>query len=400
MSKNNKHARLEVVDALRGFALMALFLIHMVEYFELYWYQPEPGLVHDVMFFLFAGKAYAIFALLFGVSFFIQMENQAQKGIDFRARFAWRLTLLFIMGYLHGLLYSGDILQVLAVCGLLLLLVYQQSNKIILILALVFLLQIPLIAQLILALIDSSMVNSQPWHWSLMSENFQVYANGSFKQLLATNSVNGQFAKWVFFIEAGRIYTVLGLFLIGLFIARKHYFSKITQLKRQMFIGLVITILSALLWYFCSSFNQVFGQLFELTGISLWMFNTIVGSYLNLSLTLAGVLLFCLLYQLPDFARSLNLLAPCGRMSLTLYVAQSLIGIPLFYGFAVGGFQTFGQVNSLLLGFVLWSVQMFFAHLWLKQYKYGPLEWCWRCFTQGKKIENLRIESKVLAQKI
>ena len=396
--KKNLPVRLEVVDSLRGFALMALFLIHMVEYFELYWYQPQPGLVHDVMFFLFAGKAYAIFALLFGVSFFIQMENQGRKGIDFRARFTWRLSLLLIMGYLHGLLYSGDILQVLAVSGLLLLLIHQQSNKVTLILALIFLLQVPLIVYFIFGLIAPSMINTQPWHWSLMSENFEIYANGSFKQLLSTNMFNGQFSKWVFFIESGRIYTVLGLFLLGLLVARQRFFAKIAQYKKQIFIGSVIAILSALLWHFCSSFDQKIAQSFALTSMSLWLFNTIVSSYLNLSLTIVGILLFCLLYLSPVFTRLLNLLAPCGRMSLTLYVAQSLIGVPLFYGFAVGGFQTFGQVNSLLLGLVLWLMQMLFAHQWLKQYKYGPLEWCWRCFTYGKKIENSRAASMVTAQ--
>jgi len=386
--KNNVPVRLEVVDSLRGFALMALFLIHMVEYFELYWYQPEPGLVHDVMFFLFGGKAYAIFALLFGVSFFIQMENQAKKGIDFRARFTWRLTLLLIIGYFHGLLYSGDILQILAVSGLLLLLVYQQSNKVILMLSLTFLLQIPLILHFIFTLIDSSTINSQPLHWSLMPESFDIYANGNFKQLIATNMFNGQFGKWMFFIESGRIYTVLGLFLLGFFVARQGYFLKITAHKKQISTGFVIAILSALIWYLCSSFAQSFVQLFTLTGMSLWLFNTIVTSYLNLSLTFAGILLFCLLYQLPVFTRFLKLLAPCGRMSLTLYVAQSLIGVPLFYGFAMGGFQSLGQVNSLLLGLVLWSVQMLFAHIWLKHYKYGPLEWGWRSLTYGKRVKN------------
>ena len=82
-----------VVDCLRGFALFGLFIIHMVEYFELYWYLPEPGFFHNLIFFLFGGKAYAIFALLFGLSFFIIMDNQAKRGVDFRARFSWRLTL-------------------------------------------------------------------------------------------------------------------------------------------------------------------------------------------------------------------------------------------------------------------------------------------------------------------
>ena len=64
-----KRSRITVVDCLRGFALFGLFIVHMVEYFELFWYAPEWGWVHDTVFFLFGGKAYAIFALLFGLSF-------------------------------------------------------------------------------------------------------------------------------------------------------------------------------------------------------------------------------------------------------------------------------------------------------------------------------------------
>ena len=80
--------RIEVVDALRGFAVMAIILLHNIEHFNLYNF-PEATTdfmkaldkgVWDTLFFLFSGKAYAIFALLFGFSFFIQFDNQARKG--------------------------------------------------------------------------------------------------------------------------------------------------------------------------------------------------------------------------------------------------------------------------------------------------------------------------------
>ena len=108
--------RIEVVDALRGFAVMAIILLLNIEHFYLYNF-PEATTdfmkaldkgVWDTLFFLFSGKAYAIFALLFGFSFFIQFDNQARKGKDFRLRFFWlqRLVLpggdigaLFDLGY-------------------------------------------------------------------------------------------------------------------------------------------------------------------------------------------------------------------------------------------------------------------------------------------------------------
>jgi len=100
--------RIEVIDAIRGFALMGLFLVHMVEYFELYWYSPDPGWVHDFIFGLFAGKAYALFALMFGVSFYILLEAPSTKVSISHGRYAWRMFLLWVFGYFHSLIYAGD----------------------------------------------------------------------------------------------------------------------------------------------------------------------------------------------------------------------------------------------------------------------------------------------------
>ena len=95
---------------------MAIILLHNIEHFNLYNF-PEATTdfmkaldkgVWDTLFFLFSGKAYAIFALLFGFSFFIQFDNQARKGKDFRLRFFWRLVLLFFIGCFN-VLPGGDL---------------------------------------------------------------------------------------------------------------------------------------------------------------------------------------------------------------------------------------------------------------------------------------------------
>ncbi len=93
-----KSPRIEVVDALRGFAVMAIILVHNLEHFIFPVYpdnSPEWLNVLDqgtfnVIFSLFAGKAYAIFALLFGFTFYIQTNNQKKQGKDFSYRFLWR----------------------------------------------------------------------------------------------------------------------------------------------------------------------------------------------------------------------------------------------------------------------------------------------------------------------
>ena len=110
--------RVDMVDALRGYALLGLFMVHCVERFELYWLDAQPDAWFDGTMALFAGKAFAIFALLFGFSFATVMANERARGGDFTWRFAWRLLLLFTIGTLHALVYRGDILQVLAAVGL------------------------------------------------------------------------------------------------------------------------------------------------------------------------------------------------------------------------------------------------------------------------------------------
>ncbi|HTN41207.1 MAG TPA: hypothetical protein VLZ84_08655, partial [Asticcacaulis sp.] len=110
--------RMEGLDALRGFALMGLFLVHMPELYELYWAHPTTDptqlLWHNAIFITFAGKSFALLALCFGVSFFIIMDRAAKRGVDFTGRFLWRLALLGLIGIIHGLWYRGDVLEVLA----------------------------------------------------------------------------------------------------------------------------------------------------------------------------------------------------------------------------------------------------------------------------------------------
>ena len=100
--------RLGVVDALRGFALLAIVLLHNLEHYNLFlpldytlpaWLQTIDKYAWDTMFFLFAGKAYATFSLLFGFSFYIQFHNAEKRGTDFRGRFAWRMCLLFLFAH-------------------------------------------------------------------------------------------------------------------------------------------------------------------------------------------------------------------------------------------------------------------------------------------------------------
>ena len=146
----SKTPRIEVVDALRGFAVMAIILVHNLEHFIFPVYPTEQPAwlavlndgVFNIIFSLFAGKAYAIFALLFGFTFYIQCHNQEKKGKDFGYRFLWRLVLLLGFATLNAAFFpAGDVLLLFAVVGLVLFLVRKWSDKAILITAIILLIQ-------------------------------------------------------------------------------------------------------------------------------------------------------------------------------------------------------------------------------------------------------------------
>jgi uncharacterized protein len=364
-------ARIIVVDCLRGFALFGLFIVHMVEYFELYWYLPEPGFVHNLIFFLFGGKAYAIFALLFGLSFFIIMDNQATRGVDFRARFSWRLTLLCILGYLHGILYSGDILQVLALSGFLLIIVYPLSDRSILVLVSLFLLQIPFLFQWLL---NVTGLFTLPQGHSGIAE---TYAVGSFIEVLKINLWDGQAGKWLWMIDSGRIWNIVGLFLLGFLLGRVRFFENYRQKLQACSFALILAVLFVLSLYWLQPVLSTMANDDNMAGL----IDQIVDHYVHTGLVITGVLLFLFAFEIQALNRLMMTLAPAGRMSLTIYVGQSIFGVPLFYGFGLGLYQGFGQWSSLSLGLVLWIVQMVLANAWLSKYHYGPLEWLWRSAT-------------------
>jgi uncharacterized protein len=362
MQAERKVERIEVVDVLRGYALMGLFLIHMVEYYELYWANPVPSAVNSTLFFLFGGKSYAMFALLFGVSFFIIMDSQARKGVDFRARFIWRLAILFVLGYLHSLLYGGDILQVLALVGLLLVPLHGASNAVVLVLGLFFVLQGP---AFILNALQFHRESDPTIHPLLMN----AYANGSFLDVIGVNTWAGQLGKWGFMFDSGRLWNIIGFSQLGFLLGRTGFFTNSDQYK-PVYVRLIIAlaIVAAVLLQWGEQLSS------SIPG-------AIVESYTNNSLMIVAVLGLLLLYRLPGAARVLRPLAPCGRMTLTIYITQSIFLVPVYYGFGAGGYAYIGQAGSAALGIVLWGLQMWIARAWFRHYYYGPFEWLWRSTT-------------------
>ena len=126
-TKLKGHARVDVADVLRGLAVMGIIILHSIEHFNFYsfpdtagqsaWLNFSDKAIWNGLFFMFGGKAYAIFALLFGFSFFIQDDNQRLRGNDFRLRFCWRLILLFLIGNINASFFTAEVLVLYSLVG-------------------------------------------------------------------------------------------------------------------------------------------------------------------------------------------------------------------------------------------------------------------------------------------
>src|SRR6187549_3275099 len=233
-----------MVDALRGYALLGLFMVHCVERFELYWLDPRPDGWFDGTMAVFAGKAFAIFALLFGFSFATIMANERARGGDFTLRFAWRLVLLFAIGTLHALVYRGDILQVLAAVGLVMIPFDRlRSDKAALVVALLLFAQVPLLLRAWAA------GEGAPWASApavfFGDSGLATQASGSLAEAIASNAGPGMVSKWSFYLETGRVVEIAGLFLVGMVLQRRALFAEAAA-RRWLWLG--VAAASGMVW--------------------------------------------------------------------------------------------------------------------------------------------------------
>ncbi len=369
--------RYEALDALRGLALMGLFLVHMVEYYAMLHLNPEENLGHDIIYFFFSGKAYAAFAFLFGVSFFIIMDRSAKRGIDFKGRFVWRLVLLLFFGWLHGLVYFGDVLTSLAIIGLLTIPFYYLPKRVILSVAAFFLLQIPTLLYLGASILMNRELQGPPMGAENIPPAYEAFMNGTFWDVVKVNLWKTQFGVWLFNIEACRGSVILGMMLLGLAFGKSRVVENIEKYKPLLTkIALSLLAFGTLMYWLQLQVEanplQDFGQFY---------LHNSVTCIKRAAFTIFGIAGFFLLYQLKTFQKGTSVLRPYGRMSLTLYIAQSLMCVPIFYGYGLNAYTYIGQTNAILLGFGLLILQIGFAHFWLKKFPYGPLERVWRKLT-------------------
>ncbi len=384
------------LDALRGFALLGVCLANCPE-FSLYTFQPDPVLeamptagidriVKFLQYLFIDGKFYTLFSLLFGIGFSIIISHAAERGANGFRIFYRRMIILALIGLTHlMMIWSGDILLLYAVLGMLLPLFRNLSDRKILITAGILLL-LPVLVDGIAEACGIFLAKypyDQWWHYAglygITEENFGYWLRDavSYREVHQF-LVQGAWERMYEFIDGNRYFKVMGLFLIGFVIGRHKIYADLNAhkslLKKVALWGSVIGLPMSVLYALSAINSHPLGNAVHtvLYTVSVYPFGFAYAALLGL---------FCIRHK--DWKVWRWFAAP-GRMALTNYISQSLIGIFLFYGIGLGLGAEVGLGETELIALSVFIFQILFSMAWLSLFRFGPLEWVWRMLTYGK----------------
>ena len=366
-TQNLPNTRIDVADVLRGIAVAGIILYHSVEPFNIFTQEsilhalPSDLTVADVLAWMLSGKMYGIFAMLFGLSFFIMNDNQQQKGKNFSGRFAWRMCLLFLFGVVNVAFYDGDILMLYACYGLLLIPISYLPSKVVwCLIALLAIQPVELFCLLTGTTVDHSTM------WELYGQINSMHEHGTFLENALTNLRYGFEVNFRFNIFSGRLTQLLCLFVLGMQLGRQRMFY---NEGRNLQIWHQILLLSTAVVIALSFVN--FGDL------DMWL-NPIYNLIILLMIVSAVVSAW---YAFEGVRRVLHHLCIFGRMSLTNYLLQSVIGCAIFCGYGLACYYKLGTTYAVMVGLGMVLVQYLFARFWFSRHQRGPLEGLWRKLT-------------------
>ena len=366
-TRNLPNTRIEVADALRGIAVAGIILYHSVEHFHIFTAEPVAhtlpcdDLVANVLAWLLSGKMYGIFAMLFGLSFFIMNDNQQQKGRCFSGRFAWRMCLLFLFGVVNVAFYDGDILMLYACYGLLLIPIsYLPSAAVWCLIGLLAIQPVELYCLLTGATIDHSTL------WELYGRINAAHEHGTFLENTATNLRYGFAVNFLFNVYSGRLTQLLCLFILGMQLGRERLFYNEGNNLRIWHILLGVSAVTTLAL-----------SIVDFSAVQSWL-KPIYNLCILLMIVSAVVSAW---YAFAGFRRALSHLCTFGRASLTNYLLQSVIGCAIFCGYGLACYRKLGVTYAVLVGAGMVVVQYLFVRWWFKSHSRGPLEGLWRKLT-------------------
>ncbi len=370
--------RIATLDILRGISLLGILLVNMyafylpMPYIDLAsWFTTPSDMVWQQNLDIYVQSSfYPLFAMLFGYGLAMQWQKAQSREQNFYGTGLRRLVVLFMFGFVHAvLIWWGDILMTYAFCGVFLLLLLRLHP--------IWLLSIGIIINgfmhvFMLFIVGYINFNSQIDTYlniTAVEKAITAYGAGNwldaFMQRLSDLSEQAGVGMWI-----ASLFTILPYMLIGAAASKWRLVERAKELK---WLWLALAVVGLVMGIFVKSIPVLNTRTYLLEYIKVYMGGPI--------LSVGYIGLIVLLCMIPLVPKMLSPFAKIGRMSLTMYILQSIIGTCLFYQFGFGWYGKVSVATGVLIAISIIVVQMVLAEVWLSKWKQGPLEAIWRKLT-------------------
>ncbi len=389
-SPTTQKKRIEILDVYRGFAIMGIFVVNIVimnstflnqDEFAKQWTATIDQVAERVLQLFFYTKFFPIFSLLFGLGISMQAIKMAESHTLSFTFYARRMLILFVLGILHIVfIWSGDVLHLYAILGLLVTLMIKKSNTFLLGLSLFFLL-FPFYDQLF-----SSIFEWLSYHPEKYLSN---YTGKDVNTIIkyGTYLVGIQLRIREYFSNLPMLLgflapMALSMFLLGLYLGKNKVYESldlfIHKIKKPLLITAVVTNIYRIVFLFVLPNTAVY---------RIDIYRSIFIKFMVVSDITMGICYLWIIGWLWYHTKWSYILTPlkyAGRMALTNYILQSIIGLFIFSSIGFGCYETFSPSGTLCIALLVFAFQIVLSRIWLSYFTFGPLEWAWRCLTYKK----------------
>ncbi|HSZ87730.1 MAG TPA: DUF418 domain-containing protein [Puia sp.] len=366
--------RFAVIDMLRGYALLGVVIINYTSYKG--WDYDHGNNADKVLGFLatyiFFRKSALLLSLLFGYGFAVLIDSLKKKGSNIIFFFIKRMFWLFVIAFVNSCFLGGDILKSYAVLGVILLLFYRSPTRTILVTAIILLLLIPFSSGYTLYHMSNHALE-------ISDANRLLFLSHNILDVIAYNLSDSYILQstWPFYAIFVQ-HVMLCCFLWGMFFQRIHFAENIyanrKYIQRAFWISIPAFALSTYFTFLAKHIN--FLKIY---------FNFFIISFLcGVVFFSSAMILLCISGKLKYFFRAMEYF---GRMTLTNYLTQNIIGFFIFSGSGLSIESSKPYWFYFMLAIVVYVIQLFISRYWLKHYYYGPVEWFWRKLGSGKKLQ-------------
>lgn len=385
--------RADILDALRGFALLGIFISHIPDFSGYSFMTPAEQALLDrfgidsalapLQDFLIRGKFYSLFSLLFGIGFALQLESAERRDASFASHFARRLLVLLLIGLAHASLWYGDILKDYAILGFALIPLRRASATVIAsVAACAFALRVlwPAIMAVLVPIAMTQSSSGDPGR--SFDALTQAFSSTNYADVFIAN-LHLVELKALQVIYDGRAKSILVMFLLGALVGKLGLFRNVEgnrQYYRKIF------LISAPIGVIGNAFlTPIHAVTPDFPPSAMWVVENCLYAIAVPALAIAYASAFAWAWS-SRMRPLLALTASVGRMALSTYVSQTLLGLTFFYGLGFGMRGQIGLADGTILAMVVFAIQCAIATAWLRWFLFGPVEWLWRRLTYGKPI--------------